>query len=31
MFREMCKTCLEIENNQLKCGDYFHFISGAQS
>ena len=21
------KKCLETENYQLKCGDYFHFIS----
>ena len=21
------KKCLELENNQLKCDNYFHFIS----
>ena len=29
MFREMFKTSLEMEKNQLKCSDYFHFLSGA--
>ena len=26
MFREMFKTSLEMEKNQLKCGDYFHIL-----
>ena len=30
MFRELFKTCLEMEKYQLKCGDYFHFLSGAR-
>ena len=25
----MLKICLEIQKNQLKCGDYFRVISGA--
>ena len=30
MFREMFKTYLEMEKNQLKFGDCFHFLSGAR-
>ena len=28
--KDIFKKCLEMENNQLKCGDYFYFISDAR-
>ena len=28
-FEDIFRKCVEMENNQLNCDDYFHFISDA--